>query len=125
MLSMLSSVVIPLPDGDLPQYLDSLERLRHYDARLLLPSHGSPTVRPRVVLEEAISHRREREGQLVAALRKGLRRIPELAEELYRGLPAPLMRFAEMQIAAGLQKLEREGRAKHLDQNWISASPIQ
>jgi glyoxylase-like metal-dependent hydrolase (beta-lactamase superfamily II)/8-oxo-dGTP pyrophosphatase MutT (NUDIX family) len=122
MVSMLSSVVIPLPDGDLAQYLDSLERLRHYDARLLLPSHGSPTVRPRAILQEAINHRREREQQLLAVIGKGPRSIPGLAEELYRGLPAPLMRFAEMQIAAGLHKLEREGRAEQTGNDWSSAA---
>jgi glyoxylase-like metal-dependent hydrolase (beta-lactamase superfamily II)/8-oxo-dGTP pyrophosphatase MutT (NUDIX family) len=119
MLSTLSSVVIAPPDGNLAQYLQSLERLRDYDARLLLPSHGSPTVRSRAVLEDAIAHRREREQQLIGALGMGPRRIPELATELYRGLPAPLMRFAEMQIAAGLQKLESEGRARQAGDGWI------
>jgi glyoxylase-like metal-dependent hydrolase (beta-lactamase superfamily II)/8-oxo-dGTP pyrophosphatase MutT (NUDIX family) len=119
MLSTLSSVVIAPPDGNLTQYLESLERLRRYDARLLLPSHGSPTVRSQAVLDDAIAHRREREQQLVAALERGPRQIPELAIELYRGLPAPLMRFAEMQIASGLEKLKQEGRAKEFGGGWI------
>src|SRR5262249_34515476 len=97
MVSTLSSVVIAPPDGDLAVYLDSLERLLRYNARLLLPSHGSPTVRSRNVLQEAIAHRRDRELELIAALANGPRRIPELAIELYRGLPVPLMKFAEMQ----------------------------
>jgi glyoxylase-like metal-dependent hydrolase (beta-lactamase superfamily II) len=123
MLSTLSSVVIAPPDGDLTQYLDSLERLRRYDARLLLPSHGSPTVRSAAVLADAIAHRHEREQQLVNALTAGPRRIPELAVDLYRGLPEPLMRFAEMQIAAGLQKLQREGRAQQVGDDWIACPP--
>src|SRR5262249_55776317 len=118
MVSTLSSVVIAPPDGDLAVYLDSLKRLQQCDAGLLLPSHGSPVVRPAAVLEEAIAHRREREEQLVAALAAGPRRVPELAIELYKGLPAPLMRFAEMQITAGLQKLQREGRAEESKQGW-------
>jgi len=125
MLSTLSSVVIAPPDGDLTQYLDSLEKLRCYDARLLLPSHGSPTMRPGEVLADAIAHRHTRERQLINALASGPRRIAELAEELYRGLPAPLMRFAEMQIAAGLQKLEREGRALQAGDDWLFALPVE
>ena len=124
MLSTLSSVVIAPPDGDLTQYLESLERLRRYDARLLLPSHGSPTVRSGAVLADAIAHRHEREQQLVNALAAGPRRIPELAVDLYRGLPEPLMRFAEMQIAAGLQKLQREGRADQAGDDWIAVAVI-
>jgi glyoxylase-like metal-dependent hydrolase (beta-lactamase superfamily II) len=125
MLSTLSSVVIAPPDGDLTQYLDSLERLRRFDARLLLPSHGSPTVRPGAVLADAIAHRQEREQQLISALAAGPRRIPELAVELYQGLPAPLVRFAEMQIAAGLQKLQREGRAEQAGDHWTTAALME
>jgi glyoxylase-like metal-dependent hydrolase (beta-lactamase superfamily II)/8-oxo-dGTP pyrophosphatase MutT (NUDIX family) len=118
MVSMLSSVVIAPPDGDLAVYLQSLERLQGIDARLLLPSHGSPTVRAAAVLEEAIAHRRQREEQLLAALSTGPRQIPDLAIELYKGLPAPLMRFAHMQIAAGLEKLQREGLARSSSEGW-------
>jgi glyoxylase-like metal-dependent hydrolase (beta-lactamase superfamily II) len=124
MVSMLSSVVIAPPDGDLAMYLQSLERLRRINARLLLPSHGSPTVRSAAVLEEAIAHRRQREEQLLAALAVGPRQIPELATELYKGLPAPLMRFAHMQIAAGLEKLQREGRAQTSIEGWTVMASV-
>lgn len=111
MISMLSSVLIPPPpDGDLATYLDSLRRLQTYPARLLLPAHGSPNARPAFVLEQTLAHRREREEQLLQALNAGPRTVSELAMELYRGLPAELMRFAEMQIQAGLHKLHREDR---------------
>jgi glyoxylase-like metal-dependent hydrolase (beta-lactamase superfamily II)/8-oxo-dGTP pyrophosphatase MutT (NUDIX family) len=112
MVSTLSSVVIGPPDGDLAVYLDSLRRLRTYNCRLLLPAHGSPTARPDKLLDDALAHRREREEQLVAALQAGPRRVADLGPDLYRGLPANLMRFAHMQILAGLHKLEREGRAQ-------------
>jgi ribonuclease/clavin/mitogillin len=113
MISMLSSVLIPPPpEGDLALYLDSLRRLQTLPARLLLPGHGSPSARPAFVLEQALAHRREREEQLVQALSGEPRGVAELAAELYRGLPAELMRFADMQIRAGLHKLCREGRAE-------------
>jgi glyoxylase-like metal-dependent hydrolase (beta-lactamase superfamily II) len=124
MVSTLSSVVIAPPDGDLAVYLDSLDRLRQFDARLLLPSHGSPTVRSGTVLQDALAHRREREQQLLSALTVRPRRIPDLAVELYRGLPAPLMRFAEMQIMAGLQKLQREGRVHPVGDEWSAPNLV-
>ncbi|MGH7223858.1 MAG: MBL fold metallo-hydrolase, partial [Gemmataceae bacterium] len=112
MISMLSSVLIPPPpEGDLAVYLDSLRRLQTLPARLLLPAHGSPSARPAFVLEQALAHRQEREEQLRQALEAGRRTVAELAMELYRGLPAELMRFAEMQIRAGLHKLQSEGQA--------------
>jgi glyoxylase-like metal-dependent hydrolase (beta-lactamase superfamily II) len=123
MISTLSSIVIAPPDGDLAVYLESLERLRKYDARLLLPSHGSPTVRAAEALAGAIAHRRDREQQLLAALAAGPRRVADLARELYSGLPAPLVRFAEMQVAAGLQKLEREGHVHQSSEEWSATQP--
>jgi glyoxylase-like metal-dependent hydrolase (beta-lactamase superfamily II) len=117
--SMLSSVVIAPPDGDLAVYMDSLRLLQRYPARLLLPAHGSPSARPAYVLEESLKHRLEREQQLIQALTAGPRTVAELAVEMYRGIPAKLMRFAEMQVLAGLRKLEREERAQAIDEaHW-------
>jgi glyoxylase-like metal-dependent hydrolase (beta-lactamase superfamily II) len=112
MVSTLSSIVIAPPDGDLTVYLDSLKRLLTYDCRLLLPAHGNVSAQPRQTLEAAITHRVKREEQLLAALQAGPRTIAELGPELYKGLPPNLMRFAHLQMLAGLKKLQSEGRAE-------------
>jgi glyoxylase-like metal-dependent hydrolase (beta-lactamase superfamily II)/8-oxo-dGTP pyrophosphatase MutT (NUDIX family) len=116
MVSTLSSVIIAPPDGDLAVYLDSLRLLQRYPARLLLPAHGSPSSRPALVLEECVKHRQDRERQLLDALGDGPRSVRELAVQMYRGLPAKVMRFAEMQVLAGLRKLENENRVRALDE---------
>ncbi len=123
MASTLSSVVIAPPEGDITEYLESLHRLRALPARLLLPAHGSVSARPRVVLDEAINHRRKREEQLVQALASGPRRVAELAQEMYRGAPVEVMPYAEKQVLAGLLKLEREGRAVRNDSEWRWIAP--
>lgn len=128
MISMMSSVLIPPPpEGDLAVYLDSLRRLQTYPARLLLPAHGSPSARPAFVLEQSLAHRREREEQLLQALTDAPRSVAEITLEVYRGLPAELMRYAEMQVLAGLHKLQREGQAAQFDEtSWRrSTSPQQ
>jgi glyoxylase-like metal-dependent hydrolase (beta-lactamase superfamily II)/8-oxo-dGTP pyrophosphatase MutT (NUDIX family) len=118
MISMLSSVLIPPPpEGDLAIYLDSLRSLQTYPARLLLPAHGSPSARPAFVLEQSLAHRREREEQLLQVLTDAPRSVAEITVEVYRGLPAELMRFAEMQVLAGLHKLQREGRAAAIEEH--------
>jgi glyoxylase-like metal-dependent hydrolase (beta-lactamase superfamily II) len=125
MVSTLSSVLIPPPpEGDLALYLDSLRRLQTFPARLLLPAHGSPSARPAFILEQSLSHRREREEQLLQALQGEPRTVAELALEMYRGLPADLMRFAEMQVTAGLHKLQREGRAAAVNGNAWRRNPL-
>jgi glyoxylase-like metal-dependent hydrolase (beta-lactamase superfamily II) len=110
MLSTLSSVVIAPPEGDLTIYLNSLRRLQTFDCRLLLPSHGNPSACPKDLIAESISHRLRREEQLLAILGQGPRSVADLAQELYKGLVPQLMRFAELQILAGLTKLKSEQR---------------
>jgi endoribonuclease LACTB2 len=111
-VSTVSSIVIAPPDGDLVQYLDTLKSLLDLDCRLLLPAHGGASPRYRHVIEESIAHRRKREQQLLAALDGTPRSVKELAGTLYKGLPEKMMRFAEMQIVAGLDKLRREGKVQ-------------
>jgi glyoxylase-like metal-dependent hydrolase (beta-lactamase superfamily II) len=119
MVSTQTSVVIAPPEGHLTTYLESLRQLRSLPARLLLPSHGTPTSRTHATIDEALSHRAKREEMLLAALQSAPRTISELALELYRGVPDVLWQLAEFQVLAGLQKLEQEGRvASSDDQHW-------
>jgi endoribonuclease LACTB2 len=122
MVSTSTSVLIAPPDGDLAVYLQSLRRLAEVPARLLLPAHGNVSARSRQTLLDAIEHRLQREKQLVEVLAAGPRTVEELGVELYRGLPGPLMRYAQLQIQAGLQKLEREGRATPVGEGRWQAS---
>jgi glyoxylase-like metal-dependent hydrolase (beta-lactamase superfamily II)/8-oxo-dGTP pyrophosphatase MutT (NUDIX family) len=118
MISTVSSVVICPPEGDLTQYLASVRRLQEFPARILLPAHGSASARPAHLLEQCLAHRKQREEDLVGALADARHTVKELAQVVYRGLPEPLMRFAELQVLAGLQKLEREGRASSDGESW-------
>jgi endoribonuclease LACTB2 len=112
MVSTQSSILIVPPDGDLTVYLASLRRLRALDSGLLLPSHGSPSAQPMKTIDEALAHRAKREQQLLEALASGPRRVGDLALDLYRSTPTAMMHMAEMQVRAGLRKLESEGRVQ-------------
>ena len=112
MISTVTSIIIAPPEGNLTVYLESLKRLQSFHARLLLPSHGAPSARPAVTLADAIAHRMKRQEELLAALTEGPWTIPELAVQLYRGLPPALVHFAKLQLLAGLEKLQREGLVK-------------
>jgi glyoxylase-like metal-dependent hydrolase (beta-lactamase superfamily II)/8-oxo-dGTP pyrophosphatase MutT (NUDIX family) len=125
MVSTQSSILIVPPDGDLAAYLTSLRRLRSLDCRLLFPSHGSPSAQPVKTIDECLAHRAKREQQLIQALATGPRRVAELLDELYRGTPSSMMRMAELQLQAGLQKLQAEGQVKasgrRADATWSLA----
>jgi glyoxylase-like metal-dependent hydrolase (beta-lactamase superfamily II)/8-oxo-dGTP pyrophosphatase MutT (NUDIX family) len=118
MVSTLSSVIIAPPDGDLAVYLASLHRLRGLDCRLLLPCHGNPSARPTQTIDECLEHRRKREHMLLAALSSVPCTVDQLADELYKGLSPEVMRFARLQVLAGLRKLQAEGRVVLGDTGW-------
>ncbi|MBY0229300.1 MAG: MBL fold metallo-hydrolase [Gemmataceae bacterium] len=110
LVSPLSSMVILPEDGDLGLYIESLKKARELPIKLLLPAHGPPTMRTHHLIDETLKHRAMREEQLLAALAAGLRTVPEIARELYRGSPPETMRLAESQVESGLRKLRRENR---------------
>ena len=56
---MVGTILVPSSDGDMDDYLASLERVRDLDAPLLLPAHGPLSPVPEKLLNRYISHRRE------------------------------------------------------------------
>jgi glyoxylase-like metal-dependent hydrolase (beta-lactamase superfamily II) len=104
-----STIVIDPPEGDMDDYLASLERMRGRGFRTLFPSHGAPVLDVDAKLGEAIAHRLERERQILAAWRRGLRATEELVAEVYAETPAPLRPLAARQLAAHLERLARRG----------------
>jgi glyoxylase-like metal-dependent hydrolase (beta-lactamase superfamily II) len=77
------TTVIPNQSGDLGQYLDSLARLLALAPRRIYPAHG-PRIEDGVAkLREYIAHRHEREGQILAALEAGPRRVMEIVRVVY------------------------------------------
>ena len=66
-----STSVIAPPDGDMGQYIASLEKLMARDETLFYPTHGSPIPDAKAWVAQLIAHRREREQQILAALHGG------------------------------------------------------
>jgi glyoxylase-like metal-dependent hydrolase (beta-lactamase superfamily II) len=104
--------------GDLGQYLASLERLLALAPRRLLPAHGPPIDDPRTVLTGYLEHRRQRERQVVAALRAGHDSVQAIAGSIYDGLAPALLEAARENVRAHLEKLKAEGLAANEDGRW-------
>ena len=64
------TAVIHPPDGNMTDYMKTLERLLGFDISLILPGHGPLIGKPEAKIREYIKHRIEREQQVLAALRK-------------------------------------------------------
>ena len=115
------------PDGDLARYLRSLQRMLDLDPRTIYPGHGPVVLRAREKLVEYLSHRQEREGQILAALSEGPRTIHELVAAIYSGYPSDVHPLAARSVLAHLLKLENEGFASRAgrdeDGPWSASTP--
>ena len=107
-----TSVIRP-PDGDMTDYLRSLERLLEFNINLILPGHGPMIGKPEAKIKEYIEHRLMREQQVLDALRKGRETIGAITEMIYVDVTGPLKNVAEFSVQAHLIKLVKEGRVKN------------
>jgi len=119
-----STVYIPSKlRGDLADYLASLERVIALKPSRLLPAHGPVIGDPDSVLRGYLEHRREREEQILAALRAGEATPDTLVPRIYRDLKEGLFHIARETVEAHLLKLEREGRAGRRGDSWHIMEP--
>ena len=106
-------------------YLASLERVRALAAAgevdLVCPAHGPTSTRPRALLEGYLEHRRARERKLEDALTDAPRAADDLCAQVYDDAAPELYAYALRSLAAGLQKLVEEGRARAVGSGWARA----
>jgi glyoxylase-like metal-dependent hydrolase (beta-lactamase superfamily II) len=121
-----STVVIGPPDGDMTQYLESLELIRRRELRRIAPGHGPMIDDPAAVLDDYLVHRRERERQVLAALPSALAdpagiTTEQIVKQLYVDVPERLYPVARFSVWAHLRKLADEGRARTAEADDIAA----
>lgn len=95
---------------DMVAYLASLRRLGEISLRRLYPGHGPVMDDPQGVIDEYISHRLEREEQIVRALQAGAGTVGAVVENVYADVDPALHPLAAHSVAAHLNKLVSEGR---------------
>jgi glyoxylase-like metal-dependent hydrolase (beta-lactamase superfamily II) len=105
-----STTVVSPPDGDMAAYLDSLDKVRARDFRILWPTHGPPIVEVAPFLRAYRAHRELREAQVLGELRAGPTRIRPMVERLYAAVDPRLHPAAAHSLWAHLIKLVGEGR---------------
>ncbi len=104
--------------GNLADYMRSLERVLEHEPRVLLPAHGARVDDPRALITGYLNHRRERERQVIAALRAGYTTVEAIAESIYHDLAPALLPAARENVRAHLEKLRAEGQAAFDGARW-------
>jgi glyoxylase-like metal-dependent hydrolase (beta-lactamase superfamily II) len=115
------TVVIAPPEGDLLDYMASLRRLLTLDLNVILPAHGPEVADPRALLEQYLTHREERERQVLEGLASGPATIPNLVARIYTDVDPQLHPVAALSVEAHLLKLERDGRVAREGENAAEA----
>lgn len=117
-----TTVWIPVSlQGDLAAYLASLERVLTLDPARMYPGHGPVIDQPSTLLRKYLDHRREREAQVLDALRAGDADPAAIVARVYVGIRESAVALARESVLAHLIKLEREGRVRRDGELWTGS----
>jgi glyoxylase-like metal-dependent hydrolase (beta-lactamase superfamily II) len=105
-----STTVVSPPDGNLGDYLASLEKLldRPQDRRYV-PTHGPPIEEPQTLVRAYLAHRHQRSEEILAALDTQPATVAELVPRVYADTPKKLWRAAAGSMYAHLLHLRDLG----------------
>lgn len=107
----LGSVLIDPPQGNMIDYLKSLERMRSIKGlTILFGGHGPAMITPYQKIDEYINHRLEREAKILDAYQSGIKETSEIVAAVYTDVSPKAYAMAERSVVAHLEKLTAEGR---------------
>ena len=114
-----STVVIDPPDGNMKEYIESLQKCNALDCDALAPGHGDVINDPRRAIEWIIDHRLEREAKVRAAIAANPNLTThELVPHVYQDVDPKLYGWAERSLLAHVLKLEEDGVATGTEGRW-------
>ncbi|HEY1753477.1 MAG TPA: MBL fold metallo-hydrolase [Caulobacteraceae bacterium] len=117
-----STTVVTPPDGDMGDYMASLDAIQSRGFATLWPTHGPPITQPGPFIDAYREHRRERERQILAQLAAGESRIVEMVPKMYVGVDQRLYPAAARSVHAHMIELVRSGRVVSDDAAVLGAS---
>jgi ribonuclease/clavin/mitogillin len=117
----LGSVLIDPPEGNMRDYLQSLERMRALpNLSVIFGGHGPAIANPYAKLDEYISHRLDREQKILQAVREGAATPKDIVARVYTDVSPKAHAMAERAVLAHLEKLiadeliQRSGQGQFL-----------
>lgn len=105
-----NTTIVSPPDGNMGDYLRSLETCIAREDALYLPGHGPPIERPRPFVRAYLKHRRMREGQILRCLEDGQATVPAMVGRMYAHLPERMRWAAGRSVLAHLEHMVETGR---------------
>lgn len=116
-----STTVIAPPDGDMADYMTSLDGVIARQFTTLWPTHGVPITNPAPFLSAYREHRLDREAQVLAQVQAGQARIADMVPVLYAAADSRLWPAASLSVWAHLIALQKAGRVHAAPSPTINA----
>jgi len=117
-----STTIVSPPDGNMSDYMQSLDRLLAREDRIYYPTHGPAVEDPRPHVQALIEHRRMREAQILEQVEAGEGSIPRMVAKLYTDTDPALHPAAERSVLAHLIALLQQGRVTVTNDHWRLAA---
>lgn len=120
----LGSVLIDPPEGNMRDYLGSLQRMRAIpDLSVIFGGHGPAIANPYRKIDEYIAHRMDREQKILQAVRDGAGTPGEIVALVYTDVSPKAHAMAERAVLAHLEKLiEDKLAARNPDSSFVPIS---
>ncbi|QJB68875.1 MBL fold metallo-hydrolase [Parasphingorhabdus halotolerans] len=112
-----TSVIVP-PDGDMADYMASLQKIYERDDKVYYPAHGKKVTNPRQLVRGMMGHRKQRERQILKILDEGAAIIPDMVTKMYKGLDPRLVGAAGQSVRAHLIDLQKRNIADETEEGW-------
>jgi glyoxylase-like metal-dependent hydrolase (beta-lactamase superfamily II) len=113
-----STTVVAPPDGDMAAYMTSLRKLLDRDDEIYHPTHGEPVTDPQRFVRGLITHRKQRENQILKLLGEGPQTIPAMVAVMYAMVDKRLHPAAGRSVLAHLIDLKARGLVADTGTDW-------
>ncbi len=113
-----STTVVSPPDGDMTDYMASLAKLLERDDVIYHPTHGEAIPEPQRLVRGHLTHRRQREGQILRLLGERPQAIPAMVAVMYAMVDKRLHPAAGRSVLAHLIDLQRRGEVVAEGEQW-------
>jgi len=105
-----STTVVTPPDGNMADYMASLELIKARNFKTLWPTHGPPITAPEPFIDGYIAHRHDRTRQILAELATGETKIEAMVPRMYAAVDPRLYAPAARSVLAHMLELVRTGQ---------------
>ena len=105
-----STTIVSPPDGNMSEYMASLQRLMKRTEEIYYPTHGAPIKDPQIYVDKLYEHRRERENQVISCVSEGANTLDAMVSFVYADLDPSMYGAASRSLLATVEYLVDSGK---------------